>query len=312
MSRRDSSRPTRSRGSRRGPDATRLGRPRIDLGGRRRIAGGVPAVSRGATIRSDASGSSTSTSPTERLVFDPTEMQGEEHLSAEERDRRERRREPSQESPTTPPIARCTMAAFAMGGRLFLSPTWSNGERASWTPTARDRRSTRGPIRPGDTIAYVADGALRVADVRRRERPRARDRSTTPMSSWGLAGLRRRRGDGAACAATGGPPTASGSPSRASTNVPCASGTSPGRLIPERRPRAVRYPARGNRQRHRHALGRSTWTAAASTSQWDRRGVPVPGHRRAGDAHGPLTLAGRVAGSAARLADPAAPTRRHG
>jgi dipeptidyl-peptidase-4 len=122
-------------------------------------------------------------SKTERLVFDPTGS-GEEHLSAEERDRRERRRE-SLTGVTDYATDRAgSIAAFAMDGSLHVADLVNGGARPVHVE-ATDPFDPR-PDPSGRRIAYVAGGALRVVDV-----DGSNDRELTsdpdPDVSWGLA-----------------------------------------------------------------------------------------------------------------------------
>ncbi len=120
---------------------------------------------------------------TERLVFDPSGS-GDEHLSAEERDRRERRRE-SLTGVTDYATDRAgSIAAFAMDGGLHVADLVNGGARPLHID-AEDPFDPR-PDPSGRHIAYVAGGALRVVDV-----DGANDRELAsdpdPDVSWGLA-----------------------------------------------------------------------------------------------------------------------------
>ncbi len=122
-------------------------------------------------------------SRTERLVFDPSGS-GDEHLSAEERDRRERRRE-SLTGVTDYAADRAgSLAAFAMDGGLHVADLVNGGARPLHVD-AEDPFDPR-PDPSGRHIAYVAGGALRVVDV-----DGANDRELAsdpdPDVSWGLA-----------------------------------------------------------------------------------------------------------------------------
>ena len=101
-------------------------------------------------------------SATERLVFDPAGS-GEEHLSAEERDRRERRRE-SLTGVTDYATDRAgSIAAFAMDGGLHVADLVNGGARR--VDIGADDPFDPRPDPSGRRIAYVAGGALRVVDV---------------------------------------------------------------------------------------------------------------------------------------------------
>jgi len=98
-------------------------------------------------------------SATERVVFDPTGS-GEEHLSAEERDRRERRRE-SLTGVTDYATDRAgSIAAFAMDGGLRVADLVNGGARR--VDIGADDPFDPRPDPTGRHIAYVAGGALRV------------------------------------------------------------------------------------------------------------------------------------------------------
>jgi dipeptidyl-peptidase-4 len=98
----------------------------------------------------------------ERLVFDPA-TGGDEHLSPEERDRRERRRESliGVTDHATDRAAR--VSAFAMDGGLYLADLIEGGARRIEVG-AGDPFDPR-PDPSGVRIAYVSDGALRVVEA---------------------------------------------------------------------------------------------------------------------------------------------------
>ncbi|MFH8613996.1 prolyl oligopeptidase family serine peptidase [Streptomyces sp. NPDC017979] len=104
------------------------------------------------------------TQPAERLVADPRELLGggPERLSAAERARRERSREGAAGIVGYALDSAGELAAFALSGRLFTAELS--------TGTTREL-PVRGPVidpRPspdGRRVAYVAGGALRVAEV---------------------------------------------------------------------------------------------------------------------------------------------------
>ena len=123
------------------------------------------------------------TAAAERLVVDAS-LSGEGHLSAEERDRRERRRESLTGVTDYAADRALSIAAFAMDGGLHLADLLNGG---AW-PLDVDADDPFDP-RPdpfGKRIAYVAGGALRVVDV-----DGANDRELVsdpdPDVSWGLA-----------------------------------------------------------------------------------------------------------------------------
>ncbi|MEP6973020.1 MAG: prolyl oligopeptidase family serine peptidase [Actinomycetota bacterium] len=135
----------------------------------------------------------------ERLIFDPApEMHGEdEHISDEERDRRERLRETLTGVTAYVTDPALTLAAFAMGDRLFLTDLIGGGAR-ELEPAARPPFDPR-PDPTGARIAYIADGALRVLDVATGGDTLLAD-DDDPVVSWGLAEfaaaeeMNRRRG----------------------------------------------------------------------------------------------------------------------
>ena len=121
----------------------------------------------------------------ERLVFDPADMTVDgEHLSQEERDRRERRRESLTGVTDYATNRAVTMAAFAMNGELFAADLVEGGARRVAVGAA-DPFDPR-PDPDGRRIAYVAEGALRVVDA-----DGANDRELAsdpdPDVHWGLA-----------------------------------------------------------------------------------------------------------------------------
>ena len=99
-------------------------------------------------------------SRTERLIFDPSGGGDEGHLSAEERDRRERRRESLTGVTDYSADRSLSSAAFAMEGELFVADLIGGGARKIkvGVPDPFDPR----PDPSGRRIGYVAGGALRV------------------------------------------------------------------------------------------------------------------------------------------------------
>ncbi len=119
----------------------------------------------------------------ERLVVDPAD-DGEEHLSAEERDRRERRRESLTGVTDYAADRSLSIAAFAMDGGLHVADLVNGGSRPL-SVEADDPFDPR-PDPSGRRIAYVAGGTLRVVDADgANDRELASD--ADPDVSWGLA-----------------------------------------------------------------------------------------------------------------------------
>ncbi len=98
----------------------------------------------------------------ERAIFDPTAAD-EEHLTQEERDRRERMREQLTGVTTYDADPALTRATFVVGGRVHVANLVEGGARplegsvegafdARFDPTGR-------------RLAYVVDGALHVQDL---------------------------------------------------------------------------------------------------------------------------------------------------
>jgi dipeptidyl-peptidase-4 len=176
----------------------------------------------------------------ERSVFGP-EMEGEERISDEERDRRERLRETLTGVTAYAADRMLTMAAIAMGDRLLLADLVGGGAR-ELQPAARPPFDPR-PDPTGARIGYVADGALRVLDLASGE-DRLLASDDDPDVSWGLPDfvaaeeMDRRRGywwapDGERIVAT------------RVDDRPVRIWHIAGPVDPEVRPRAVRYPATG-------------------------------------------------------------------
>ncbi len=104
--------------------------------------------------------------PAERLVADPAAIEAAgQSLPEEERARRERARERAAGVVAFATDASCSLAAFALGGRVFavgLAP----GAAPARAVTARSPAIDPRPDPAGRRIAYVSDGALRIADLR--------------------------------------------------------------------------------------------------------------------------------------------------
>ncbi len=98
----------------------------------------------------------------ERLIFDPSAA-GEEHLTQEERDRRERMREQLTGVTTYDADPGLTLATFVFGGRVRVADLVEGGARLleESLEGAFDARSDP----TGRRLAYVIDGALHVHDL---------------------------------------------------------------------------------------------------------------------------------------------------
>jgi dipeptidyl-peptidase-4 len=121
---------------------------------------------------------------TERLVADPRMLLGEaeEQLSEEERARRERARETAGGIVAYAADRDLRVAAFGLGGRLFLADLLSGEVRQ--LPAERPVFDPR-PDPTGRRVAYVCDGALRVVDENGADGLLASDQD--PDVTWGMA-----------------------------------------------------------------------------------------------------------------------------
>jgi dipeptidyl-peptidase-4 len=121
---------------------------------------------------------------TERLVADPRTLLGEdhEHLSDEERARRERARETAGGIVAYGADRDLRVAAFGLGGRLFTADLLSGEVRElpAETPVFDPR-----PDPTGRRVAYVSDGALRVVAEGDADDLLAADED--PDVTWGMA-----------------------------------------------------------------------------------------------------------------------------
>jgi dipeptidyl-peptidase 4 len=118
----------------------------------------------------------------ERLVFDPAG--GDEHLSDDERDRRERRRESLTGVTDHATDRAARVSAFAMDGDLYVADLVAGGARRLEVGGS-DPFDPR-PDPTGARIAYVSGGALRVVDADGgNDRELASD--PDPDVSWGVA-----------------------------------------------------------------------------------------------------------------------------
>jgi dipeptidyl-peptidase-4 len=120
----------------------------------------------------------------ERLVADPRVVLGEanEHLSDQERARRERARETAGGIVAYAGDRDLRVAAFALGGRLFLADLVDGEVRelSVATPVFDPR-----PDPTGRRVVYVSDGALRCVDVDGADRLLIDDQD--PDVTWGMA-----------------------------------------------------------------------------------------------------------------------------
>ena len=98
----------------------------------------------------------------ERVVFDPA-VAGEEHLTQEERDRRERMREQLTGVTTYDADPKLTLATFVVGGRVHVADLVEGGVRRldGSVEGAFDAR----PDPTGRRLANVIDGTLHVQDL---------------------------------------------------------------------------------------------------------------------------------------------------
>jgi dipeptidyl-peptidase-4 len=121
---------------------------------------------------------------TERLVADPRALLGEEdeHLSDEERARRERARETAGGIVAYGADRDLRVAAFGLGGRLFTADLLSGEVRElpAETPVFDPR-----PDPTGRRVAYVCDGSLRVVGEGDDDYLLAADED--PDVTWGMA-----------------------------------------------------------------------------------------------------------------------------
>lgn len=133
----------------------------------------------------------------ERLLADPRDLDvaGEADLPPEERARRERAREQAGGIVGYATDRACTVAAFALGGRLFVVPLTE--EDAAATPAAaKPTVATPGATTPvfdprpdptGARVAYVSGGALRVVGLAGNEPDRAVAEPEAAHVTYGLA-----------------------------------------------------------------------------------------------------------------------------
>ena len=141
----------------------------------RTAAGDDPAASLWVYDAADEAG--------ERLVFDPSQAGGEDVITPEERDRRERAGEKQTGVVAFAADPALTTAAFVVGRRLMVADL-VNGSARDLTPagSAFDPR----PDPTGRRVAYVADGSLRVVELESREDAEVAA-DPDPDVHWGLA-----------------------------------------------------------------------------------------------------------------------------
>ncbi len=98
----------------------------------------------------------------ERVIFDPAAA-GEEQLTQEERDRRERMREQLTGVTTYDADPGLTLATFVVGGRVHVADLVGGGARSLDGSVEGAFDARLDPT--GRRVAYVADGALHVQDL---------------------------------------------------------------------------------------------------------------------------------------------------
>jgi dipeptidyl-peptidase 4 len=121
----------------------------------------------------------------ERLVADPTALAGGGELPSAERARRERTRERSAGIVAYATDAAVGLAAFALGGRLFVAELAGDGPVRE-LPAAGAVVDPR-PDPTGRLVAYVSDGALHVTPVDGEAAKQALVADDDPDVTWGLA-----------------------------------------------------------------------------------------------------------------------------
>jgi dipeptidyl-peptidase 4 len=119
----------------------------------------------------------------ERLIADPRALgEVEEHLSADERARRERARETAGGIVAYAADPALRVAAFSFSGELFVADLATGGVRGLPAgPSVFDPR----PAPTGDRVAYLSAGALHVISLDGDDRSIAEDED--PDVTWGLA-----------------------------------------------------------------------------------------------------------------------------
>jgi dipeptidyl-peptidase-4 len=124
----------------------------------------------------------------ERSIFDPSAV-GEEHLTQEERDRRERMREQLTGVTTYDADPALTLATFVVGGRVHVADLVEGGARP--LDGAFDGAFDARLDPTGRRVAYVVDGTLHVQELPPHDRAGGSSRVLThdddPDIHWGLA-----------------------------------------------------------------------------------------------------------------------------
>jgi dipeptidyl-peptidase-4 len=125
----------------------------------------------------------------ERLIFDPSAIDGGQELTQDERDRRERMREQMTGVTTYVADDGLTFASFVLGGRVHVADLIDGGARP--LEHAAEGAFDVRPDPTGRRVAYVVDGALHVQDLPAREGPGGSSRvlahDDDPDVHWGIA-----------------------------------------------------------------------------------------------------------------------------
>ncbi|HEX4941593.1 MAG TPA: prolyl oligopeptidase family serine peptidase [Actinomycetota bacterium] len=125
----------------------------------------------------------------ERLIFDPSVVDGGQELTQDERDRRERMREQMTGVTTYDPDGGLTFAPFVLGGRVHVADLVAGG--AHPLEHAAEGAFDARPDPTGRRVAFVVDGALHVQDLPAGEEPGGSSRvlayGDDPDVQWGIA-----------------------------------------------------------------------------------------------------------------------------
>ena len=228
-----------------------------------------------ATIPPGTSGSSMSRTPRSGWSS-ARRWRATSSISDEERDRRERAAGDAH-GVTAYAADRARLDGGRRDGGPAVPGRPGRRRRARAGAGGAGRRSIRGRIRPG--AGSPTSRTVRSACSTSRAARTGCSRTTTTPTSRGVCPTSSPPRRWIADVATGGRPTANGSPPHASTTVPSGSGTSPGRWIPRRRPERSATRAAG------------TPTPIVTLAVFDMDGgsvdvgvgcrrVPLPGHGR--------------------------------